>query len=238
LKAIFISVIAVMIFLLVFTFMPDGMTNKETLEAYVANQSFMRSKSQLQAYMTNLSNGQIASPATFSGEFSEPLQLNGSTIRLTSQVGPRGSANKLHNGTDIGAPTGTPVSSVMVGAIAEKHEADDNDRGLYIVQGTDPEMWEVIYQHLDRIDVDKDAMIGQGVQVGTVGATDGPNNLSTGPHLHIELIYRPDYIKKFYDAYDIIYNHKDPATADYWVESGGRAIKYNSSGDPIEECAS
>jgi len=85
-----------------------------------------------------------------------------------------------HNGLDIGAPQGTPVTATNDGVVVVA--------GQYPVKGG----WVMIdhgfgvfshYFHMSRIDVVAGQTVARGEVIGQVGST----GLSTGPHLHWEM---------------------------------------------------
>lgn len=87
---------------------------------------------------------------------------------------------RMHSGTDIGAPLGTPVLAAYAGEVAL---ADwSGGYGLMVIlrhlQGTQ----ESRYAHLSEILVQPGQQVQQGEIIGRVGST----GLSTGPHLHFE----------------------------------------------------
>lgn len=86
----------------------------------------------------------------------------------------------LHNGLDMAAPTGTLIVASGRGrvALAQSRIVTGNT----VVLEHQPGVYSMYY-HLDRIDVERGAIVGQGDVIGTVGST----GLSTGPHLHWEV---------------------------------------------------
>lgn len=93
---------------------------------------------------------------------------------ITRQVRP-------HNGTDYGAPTGTPVWAAGDGRVIRSAFNNVNGHYIFIQHGNN-----VItrYLHLSRRDVREGQRVRQGQTIGTVGAT----GLATGPHLHYEFL--------------------------------------------------
>ena len=86
----------------------------------------------------------------------------------------------MHSGTDLGAPTGTPVLAAYAGEVSM---ADwSGGYGLMVVlrhlEGTQ----ESRYAHLSEVFV----KAGQSVQKGEIIGRVGSTGLSTGPHLHFE----------------------------------------------------
>ncbi len=85
-----------------------------------------------------------------------------------------------HNGTDFGAPTGTPVRSVADGEVV--YAAVSSGHGNF-VKVRHEGGYETSYSHLSKISVRKGQRIHQGDRVGAVGMT----GLATGPHLHFQM---------------------------------------------------
>jgi murein DD-endopeptidase MepM/ murein hydrolase activator NlpD len=89
--------------------------------------------------------------------------------------------SRLHRGVDFAAPTGTPVLASAAGRIVRAGWGGgygnmiDIDHGRGIVTR---------YAHLSRMDVRVGQQVNQGQRIGAVGST----GMSTGPHLHYEVI--------------------------------------------------
>jgi murein DD-endopeptidase MepM/ murein hydrolase activator NlpD len=81
-----------------------------------------------------------------------------------------------HLGVDYGAPTGTPVLASASGTVSFRGR--DGGFGL-MVKIRHPNGYVTSYAHLSRIEVKRGQKVGQGDQIGRVGAT----GLATGPHL-------------------------------------------------------
>lgn len=91
-----------------------------------------------------------------------------------------------HRAIDIGARTGTPVTSSDGGyVIASKTGGWNNGYGnmVMIDHGNG---YVTLYAHLNSIYVRQGENVGKGQQIGTVGNTGN----STGPHLHFEVRYQ------------------------------------------------
>ena len=88
--------------------------------------------------------------------------------------------SRPHNGTDFGAPTGTPIRAVADGVVtfAGKNKGHGNFVKLNHQNG-----YMTSYSHLNSIKVKKGRRIKQGQILGTVGMT----GLATGPHLHYQM---------------------------------------------------
>ncbi len=107
-------------------------------------------------------------------------------IKITSafgieRVNPITKKSGRHSGIDLKAPSGTPVVAPASGVIMEA--GWDKDYGYNILIRHDKE-FETFYEHLQDISVKKGDHVTLGQEIGHVGST----GISTGPHLHYEVI--------------------------------------------------
>ncbi len=86
-----------------------------------------------------------------------------------------------HHGVDFAAPYGTPVSSIGDGVVV--YAGWKGGYGKYI-RIRHPNGYMSGYGHLSRIYVRRGQRVRQGQLIGRVGST----GLSTGPHLHFEIL--------------------------------------------------
>lgn len=95
--------------------------------------------------------------------------------------------NRMHQGVDYGAPTGTPIWSVGDGRViwAGRKGANGNLVGLRHTNG-----YTSWYAHLSKIMVKNGQRIHQKDVVGLVGST----GRSTGPHLHYSVKKDGSYV--------------------------------------------
>ena len=111
--------------------------------------------------------------------------INGA--RLSSSFGfrrhPILGFNKLHQGTDFAAPTGTPIMASGSGTVvmAQKYKGYGN-----YVKIRHNSTFETAYAHMSKYGrgIRKGVRVTQGQIIGYVGST----GLSTGPHLHYEVL--------------------------------------------------
>ncbi len=99
----------------------------------------------------------------------------------------RTSCSVRHQGFDYQAPIGTEVFSVGSGTVVRVDDTDDSSYGLSVTLETVNEDGVTVYAfyaHLESIGVDEGAVIGEGVMIGTVGATGNADEDDS--HLHFE----------------------------------------------------
>lgn len=93
---------------------------------------------------------------------------------------------QMHRGIDIAVPEGTDLMATHDGRIAEV--GNDSGFGIYIVI-EDDRGFTTKYGHLKQASVS----VGQEVTHGEVIGQTGNTGSSTGPHLHLELLYEGEY---------------------------------------------
>ena len=89
---------------------------------------------------------------------------------------------RMHSGTDLGAPMGTPVVAALAGKVAIANFL--GGYGLSILLDHNGGKQETRYAHLSEIFVKPGEWVKQGTVIGLVGSTGN----STGPHLHFEVL--------------------------------------------------
>jgi len=91
--------------------------------------------------------------------------------------------NKKHLGTDFAAPLGTPVMASGTGTITKAQWCGGGGNCIKIKHNS---TYSTIYAHLSKFasDIKSGTKVKQGKIIGYVGST----GLSTGPHLHYEVI--------------------------------------------------
>ncbi len=89
---------------------------------------------------------------------------------------------KLHKGIDIRAKIGTPIYATANGKVNEVNFSNKG-YGNKIVISHD-EIYETLYAHLSSITVKANDLVKKGDLIGYSGNT----GLSTGPHLHYEVL--------------------------------------------------
>ncbi|MBE9029480.1 M23 family metallopeptidase [filamentous cyanobacterium LEGE 11480] len=97
------------------------------------------------------------------------------------RIHPISGAQKLHTGTDIGAPMGTPVMAAMTGRVILADQL--GGYGITVALEHDNGMRQTLYAHMSELFVRPGDVVQQGTVIGRVGSTGA----STGPHLHFEL---------------------------------------------------
>jgi murein DD-endopeptidase MepM/ murein hydrolase activator NlpD len=87
---------------------------------------------------------------------------------------------RYHSGTDIGAPTGTPIHATAKGRVVYSGRDSDYGNLVKIDHGDGLQTW---YAHMHRRGVTVGDVVQRGQEIGAVGNT----GRSTGPHLHYEV---------------------------------------------------
>ncbi len=109
--------------------------------------------------------------------------------------------SKFHAGMDFTAKVGTPVHATGDGKVIFA-EYSTNGYGLHVVidHGYD---YQTLYAHLSRMEVKR----GQKVKRGDVIGKVGNSGLSSGPHLHYEVIKGQEPV----DPVNFFFNDLSPA---------------------------
>ncbi len=111
--------------------------------------------------------------------------INGA--RLSSSYGMRKHPilgyNKMHRGTDFAAPSGTPIMASGSGTVTRARWCGGGGNCVKIKHNS---TYETVYAHMKAFakGVREGKKVKQGQIIGYVGST----GLSTGPHLHYEVI--------------------------------------------------
>ena len=111
--------------------------------------------------------------------------INGA--RLSSSFGMRKHPilgyNKMHRGTDFAAPSGTPIMASGSGTVTRARWCGGGGNCVKIKHNS---TYETIYAHMKAFakGIKEGKKVKQGQIIGYVGST----GLSTGPHLHYEVV--------------------------------------------------
>ncbi|WP_304607858.1 M23 family metallopeptidase [Leptolyngbya sp. PCC 6406] len=89
--------------------------------------------------------------------------------------------SRFHAGTDLGAPTGTPILAAKAGTVITADYL--GGYGLTVILRHEDGNQETRYAHMSQLMVRPGETVEQGEVIGLVGSTGN----STGPHLHFEL---------------------------------------------------
>lgn len=94
---------------------------------------------------------------------------------------------RLHNGIDIGAPTGTPIIAAYDGeVVVVTYQAA---AGNYVMINHGSNLYTV-YMHMSKFNTKVGQKVKQGDVIGYVGSTGN----STGPHLHFSVRLNGEYV--------------------------------------------
>lgn len=109
---------------------------------------------------------------------------------LTSAYGlrthPLSGAGDYHTGIDIAAPLGADVYAVLPGVVTEVGQNATYGNYIKLSHG---KRLTTVYNHCSSILAEQGAVIRQGERIALVGST----GVSTGPHLHLDLLVDGSY---------------------------------------------
>ena len=111
--------------------------------------------------------------------------INGA--RLSSKFGKRKHPilgfTKMHTGTDFAAPKGTPIMASGDGVVTKASWCGGGGNCIKIKHNS---KYSTVYAHMSKFgrNIKKGSRVKQGQIIGYVGST----GMSTGPHLHYEVI--------------------------------------------------
>lgn len=119
--------------------------------------------------------------------------VRGNNVRLTSGYGnryhPLLHRRRMHTGVDWAAPRGTPILAAGNGVIEEAGRKGQYGNYIRIRHANG---YQTAYGHLSRIapGVVQGVKVSQGQVIGKVGST----GLSSGPHLHFEVLVNNRFV--------------------------------------------
>jgi len=162
------------------------------------NREFIKSGTILYAHMTV--NGREISLYKFGDDKSYGyFDANGKSVekalmktpingaRLSSPFGKRKHPilgyTKLHTGTDFAAPSGTPIMASGSGSITKAKWCGGGGNCIKIKHNS---TYETIYAHMKSFA--KGIKVGKKVRQGQIIGYVGSTGMSTGPHLHYEVL--------------------------------------------------
>ncbi len=119
--------------------------------------------------------------------------IRGEDLRLTSGFGvryhPLLGIRKMHTGVDWAAPVGTPILAAGTGTVEEARHKSYNGNYVRIKHANG---YQTAYSHMSRIapGMQPGLKVRQGQVIGYVGST----GLSSGPHLHYEVLINTRFV--------------------------------------------
>jgi hypothetical protein len=119
--------------------------------------------------------------------------VRGEDVRLTSGFGfrrhPLLGETKMHTGIDWSAPTGTPILAAGSGTIEESGRKGYNGNYIRIRHANG---YQTAYSHMSRFapGAAPGVKVRQGQVIGYIGST----GLSSGPHLHFEILVNNQFV--------------------------------------------
>jgi len=152
------------------------------LREQLANTMSAQMKSPLETQLKNaFDKGSVATPANKTEVDAPGLPVPGI---ISSPQGwrrdPINGQKRYHAGTDIAAPTGTPIRAVEGGRVVESG-ANGGYGNMVLIQTEDGR--KMLYAHNSQNFVHVGDWVSRGDTIGEVGST----GRATGPHVHFEV---------------------------------------------------
>ncbi|MFJ8630833.1 M23 family metallopeptidase [Streptomyces sp. NPDC093568] len=136
-------------------------------------------------------NPEATEGPTASALMSAPIRTPTVTSAFGRREHPLTGVTKLHTGVDFGGPQGALVSVARSGRVEFAGVTPAYGNRVVIYHGTIAgKRLETTYSHLSAIRVVQGQSVSVGSPVGRVGST----GLSTGPHLHFEVLLDGQYV--------------------------------------------
>ncbi|EFL38122.1 M23 family metallopeptidase [Streptomyces griseoflavus] len=136
-------------------------------------------------------NPEATGGPTASALMSAPLHTPTVTSAFGTREHPLTGVTKLHTGVDFGGPRGALVSAARAGRVEFAGMTPAYGNRVVIHHGTiGGKRLETTYSHLSAVLVAPGQSVSVGSPVGRVGST----GLSTGPHLHFEVLLDGQYV--------------------------------------------
>ena len=157
----------------------------ETGKIIFANMILRRQENELYFFENKKKEGHYDKNGKSAKKALMKTPINGA--RLSSKFGMRKHPilgfNKLHRGTDFAAPEGTPVMASGDGIVIRSRWCGGGGNCIKIKHNS---TYSTVYAHLSKFasGIKEGVRVKQGRIIGYVGST----GMSTGPHLHYEVI--------------------------------------------------
>lgn len=110
-----------------------------------------------------------------------PLKTQKISSAFGKQMHPIEKVLRLHKGIDFKADLGTDIFTVENGTVVD---TGYDDKCGHFIEIQHDDIYSTRYHHLSNVMVKKNQSITKGTKIGEVGTS----GLSTGPHLHYEII--------------------------------------------------
>ena len=121
------------------------------------------------------------------GTWGRPLDSYSVTSPFGWREHPIWGGQRFHEGVDLSSPAGSPIYAIRGGVV---HVATYNDSCGYFVSIDHDNGFRSIYMHMTYFVVSAGQYVNQGECIGVVGSTGD----STGPHLHLGMVYNGSFV--------------------------------------------
>jgi murein DD-endopeptidase MepM/ murein hydrolase activator NlpD len=125
---------------------------------------------------------------SFRGTFALPVDISAEISgRFGTRVHPILGTTRFHAGTDWKPGTNDSVLAAADGIVAYAQDSDGYGERIIIDHGNN---WRTTYSHLSRIECSAGDIVLAGQVIGRMGST----GLSTGTHLHFEVLAEGEFV--------------------------------------------
>lgn len=139
-------------------------------------------------YVNKTANNEDASEEANGDFVIESLPVNGEiTSAFGTRVHPVTNESETHTGVDIAVAEGTEVKAIYDGTVEEALE--DEILGIVVIINHE-NGFKTKYGHLSEVKVKK----GDKITKDSVIALTGSTGVSTGPHLHFEVLFNDESV--------------------------------------------
>ncbi len=131
-----------------------------------------------------------------------------------------------HNATDMPTPQGTPIRAAADGVV---YTARDNGYGYSYISIAHSGGMITVYGHVYEILVKEGDMVSQGAIIGLSGGmpgTKGAGYMTTGPHLHFEMLLNGLYVDPLnYLPLNVLKEEQTENLPEKYVDAWKEAVK-------------
>lgn len=125
----------------------------------------------------------------YANEFTRPLNSGSITSEYGMRYHPTKHYYTMHNGIDIGTPTGSKVYASAAGVVNKiVVRSSCGGNMVYIQHNIDGVKYRTVYMHLHTVKVKVGSVVTFNTIIGTSGGRESYDDCTTGSHLHFGIM--------------------------------------------------